>query len=458
MTNLLQRAPRIAHGLLLLTCVLAGGATQAAAPGPLTLENALAIAAGDNPDARIALDRISAARAGEAAARAAAGPSLAFSAGYMGTDRPMSSFGNILNQRRFSSGIDFNDVPTTDDLNLRGEIRMPLYTGGRLTAERSAARADRDAAELDASAVQNLLAYEVTRTFFEIEQARALLEAARASVHSQETNRATAQQRFDAGSLLKSDLLDIDVRLAEARENVVRSHSALALGCRALATLLGGEQAVEDQCSIAATTLQAPPADAAARRPELDAAEARARAAEARIEGAQSGARPRIDAYSSVDYDHGFVRDGNSGADYSAGLTMRWNAWDNHLTDARVAEARAHFDAAQDEVRKIRLDIDLEVARARLALDQALARLEVSEHAVAQAEESLALTRQRFAGGLALTSQLLDADTALTLARVRRAQAEAERQIAVAALRKALGLAPLDDAGTPSDDPTGIAP
>jgi hypothetical protein len=50
------------------------------------------------------------------------------------------------------------------------------------------------------------------------------------------------------------------------------------------------------------------------------------------------------------------------------------------------------------------------------------------------------VTRARFSQGLALATQLIDAETALTAARVRRAEAEADERIAVAALRKALGL------------------
>ena len=44
----------------------------------------------------------------------------------------------------------------------------------------------------------------------------------------------------------------------------------------------------------------------------------------------------------------------------------------------------------------------------------------------------------------------IDAETALTSARVRRAEAEADQRIAVAALRKALGLSQLDTPPAPS--------
>jgi outer membrane protein TolC len=71
-------------------------------------------------------------------------------------------------------------------------------------------------------------------------------------------------------------------------------------------------------------------------------------------------------------------------------------------------------------------------------------RLEATEQAVSQARESADLTRARFEQGMALSTQLMDAETALVQARVRRAEAEADQRIAVAALRKALALPQLD--------------
>jgi len=73
----------------------------------------------------------------------------------------------------------------------------------------------------------------------------------------------------------------------------------------------------------------------------------------------------------------------------------------------------------------------------------------VGEKTVAQAEESLQITRNRFVEGQALTTQLLASQTALTAARVRRAEAEADRPIAIAALRKALALPRFDSKANP---------
>ena len=63
---------------------------------------------------------------------------------------------------------------------------------------------------------------------------------------------------------------------------------------------------------------------------------------------------------------------------------------------------------------------------------------------VAQAAESASLTRARFEQELTLPKDLIDAETALVTARVRRAEAEADRQIAIAAVRKALALPQLE--------------
>ena len=56
------------------------------------------------------------------------------------------------------------------------------------------------------------------------------------------TNLAIAKKRLDGGTLLKTDVLDLEVRLAQAREDLVRARNANALAVRALRNLLGIEE------------------------------------------------------------------------------------------------------------------------------------------------------------------------------------------------------------------------
>src|SRR5262249_36890398 len=161
------------------------------------------------------------------------------------------------------------------------------------------------------------------------------------------------------------------------------------------------------------------------------------------VRGAKSGYLPRISAFGSLDYDYGFKYENGAGS-YTAGGLLQWDIWDGNLTRAKVREAQVNLDSARQEQRKVRLALDLEVEQARLDLKAANERLLTTEQAVSQAGESATLTRARFDQGAALATQLMDAETALVSARVRRAEAEADQRIAVAALRKAVGLPQLE--------------
>ena len=429
--------PHVALWLLLMTPSFLHGAE------PWTFEQAIGFAVTNSPDARIAQQRIAAARAGLDQANAAVWPKLQFQSSYAWTDNPMMAFGAILNQRSFSPALDFNGVPSTDNLNVRGLVTAPLYAGGQIRAGRSAARASSQAAQLEAEAVRNAITFEVARAFHTIQKTREFVRAADAAVHAYEQNVALARKRHAGGALLKADLLDVEVRHAQAREDLVRARNAHALAERALRNLLGlegGDFTVADGApDLAAPGAQEPVAE----RPELLAMQQRERAADAAVRGARGGYLPKVSAFGSLDYDKGWET-GGDGTSYAAGALVQWDAWDGRLTRAKVSEARANLEAVQEETRKLRLAIDLEIEQARLNLDEASERLAVTETAITQARESVELTRARFEQGLALATQLIDAETALTNARVRRAEAEADRRIAVAALRRAIGLPQLD--------------
>jgi outer membrane protein TolC len=425
--------------LLWLALVAANALSLSAhAAEPWTLDRAIGYSLTNSPDARIAQSRIAAAKAGLQQANAALWPQLQLQSGYTSSDNPVTVFGYALNQRSYSSSLDFNDVPDADNLNVRGLLTMPLYNGGRTQAGRDAARAGTEAARQNAEAVRNTLAFEVARTFYSVLKTREFIRATDSSVRSFENNLLIASNRFNGGTILKTELLDVDVRLAQAREDFVRARNANALAERALRNLLGLE-AGEFNVADSAPAVPAPETGGSFARPELAALREQQRAAEADVRRAKGGYLPRVDAFGSLDYDRGWRFDGE-GTSYTVGVMAQWSLWDGQFTRGKVSQARANLEATQEEERKLRLAIDLEVEQARLNLNAAHERLAVTEKAVAQARESVELTRARFEQGLAIATQLIDAETALTAAQVRRADAEADQRIAIAALRKALGL------------------
>jgi len=236
----------------------------------------------------------------------------------------------------------------------------------------------------------------------------------------------------------------VEVRLAQAREDLVLARNANALASRVLRNLLGIDQG-EFDIAASAAAYPAPESGDFSERPELRASQHRQRAAEAEVRRAAAGYKPRVSAFGSLDYDYG-TRTGGDGGSYTAGVLLQWDLWDGLLTTARRAEAQANLETTHEEDRKLRLALDLELEQARLALREANERLAVTEKVVAQAGESVELTRSRFDQGLAIPTQLIDAETTLLAARVRRVEAEANQRIAVAAVRKALGLAQVEPA------------
>jgi outer membrane protein len=418
----------------LLGVALIGSATAE----PWTLERAIPFALENSPDARVAEYRIHAARAGLEQARSAFWPQVQIRSSYIRTDNPMQVFGAALSQQSFDPALDFNNVPDADHLNVHGLVTVPLYAGGRITSEQRSARAQSEAARLQAEAVRNALAFEVSRAFYTIRKTREFIRATQAAVDAFLASLGIANHRLEAGTLLKHEVLDVEVRLAQAREDLARARNAHALALRAFRNLLGLEsESIE--ISETGSTLQLPPDDVPAQRLELLAARRQTLAAEADVRRARSGRLPQVQAFGRYDYDHGWKFDG-SGDSYTVGLQAQWDIWNGHRTRGQIKEAQAHLNTAQELERRWLLALDLEFEQARLSLEETSERLAVTRQSVDQADESAALTRARFDQGLALASQIIDAEAALTGARVRRAEAEADHQIAIAALRKALGI------------------
>jgi len=413
---------------------------------PWSLPRLLEYAREKSPDAEIAARRIAAARAKLEQAQAAFHPQLSVESGYMRTDNAMLAFGAILNQRRFSPTLDFNDVPAVDNFVVRGVVRVPLYTGGANVAGRQAAEKNERAARYMAEATRESLALEAARIYFAVQKARAFVKAAAAAVSAFDHNLEIARRRAAQGTILENEILDVEVQRAQAQEGLIRARNAEAAAQSALGALLGLDAAVEVGSEI--PRLSVPDLAEARRRAELLSLESARAAAEAQMRQAQSGWYPQLNLVGGGEYNRGWRMDGEGGA-YQAGVIAEWRLWDGHLTRARMREACAAVDEVREQLRKAEAGVRLEVEQAALNLKDADERLTVSRKAVVQAAASAALTRKRFEQGLTLATQVIDSQTALTAAQMRQAEAEADRNVAVAALRRAMGLPILSEGGEP---------
>jgi len=438
----LRHATRQVKRLLILSLLaaLCGARAPAQEPRALTLPQALKLALDKNPDLATAQQRLAAARAALRQADAAFWPHLRVSESYAASDNPVQAFMMTLNQRAFSLNSNFNHPDTTDNLNTKLLATYPLYNGGSDLAARQAARLGAEARANSLDAVRNELVFSVTRSFYTIGKARRFVSTTESAVASMESNLNLASNRFVLGSVLKTDLLDADIRLADARENLVLARNALAISETIFRNILGiGETgnvtAAEIRFTVPIDSVTGP-LDVS-QRPELLAVQKIVAASERQVRTAIGGHLPRVNAFASYDLDSADTRQFENS--WIAGVSVELDVFDGFLTRGKVAEAHANLDAAREELRRTELALQLEAREAQLNLQEAHARIQTSGRAVSQAEESLQITKERYGSGLALLTQLLDAETALTSARQRRVAAEADCEIARAALDKALG-------------------
>jgi len=420
---------------------------------PVSLEEAIRIALEQSPDLATAEQRVNAADATVERADAAFYPQLRMRSGYTATNDPVQAFMMSLEQRDFDPTANFNHPSTTDNLNIRFQAIYSIYNGGRDRARREAALATTEVQEQQLAAARNSLVLEVTRAFYTIRTAKLLIDVQHAATESMQANLDVARSRFEQGLALKSDVLDAEVHLAEAREREVRAQTALSRAHTLFRSVLGvgeGESvtAADEvdgaeldelaQQEVAADVSQeAPPPLDVSRRPEWQAAQLATEALEQQLRVAFGGYLPRIDAFANYDLNNGL----SNGFEDSwiAGVNFEIDLFDGFTTRSRVNESRARLLEAREQLRRILLDLQAEARQAELGVQDAAARLAASARSVEQAAESLEIAKQRYAGGLALMTQVLDAEAALSAARQRRIAARADYRITRASLDWALG-------------------
>lgn len=436
----LRLHPRFAG---LLSFFLAALVPSAPAGEPWTVDRAVATALRQSPDVQSARHRIEAGAAMLAQVNSAWQPQVTLAGGYTRTNGALNGLGFALNQRAFSPSLDLNRPGWTDNLNVTGTVSYNLYDGGRPSARRDAALAGVRAAEQDLRSVQLQLAADVARAVLNLRKTREGVAALEVALKAHEANVSVAHLRFDAGQVLKADLLSLEVQSARIREQLSSARHAAALAARMFTFLLGSppsdetiELPAEDPTLVA---LAVPEGANFSQRPELQRLRERVRAAESLLASARGGQRPAVNAYVSGQHDTGWHFGRSSGA-VQGGVAVELNVFDGGRHNGQVRAAVADLAQAKEELRRAELAIGLEFERARLAHLDARERLQVMSGAVAQAEESATLSRARFSQGVLLTAELLGSESRLVETRLGRTVAAADERLALIELRRALGL------------------
>jgi outer membrane protein TolC len=420
-------------------------ADSAEAGKPLSLDEAIGLALAANPDLDSASAQIAIADATLARARAEFYPKLGASQQYAASDIPVNAFSFQLNQARLSFNQDFNHPGTIDNFQTQLRLEHRLYAGQRRQHALHAAQQQVGSATLTLAAVQNQLVYQVAEAYYRLLQARDLVNVRQQAVSQVEEHLKIVESRFRNETAVKSDVLTVEVRLAEVREALIFAQNQFALAWAVLENVSGrtlDTRGLPTDIPAApwndhAILLEAAVNEAFNSRPEVGALAGQRRAAAEGVLMAEADKKLAVDVLADYDVYTGDFRTANDG--FFVGLVFQLNLFDGGRTGAEVERALSQVRELQARQRRLMLDIELDVRRAYLQLHDAEARLEVASQAIGQADEGLRVIEVRYQGQTATITELVDAQVALSNAQVRRTTAQADVEIARAALERAVG-------------------
>jgi outer membrane protein TolC len=418
------------------------------AEGPLTAAEAVEVALQRNPDLKEAAARVEMALASLDAAHAALRPVLGADLSYLGGDAPSAYLGKTIDARDLPPGVNFNDPGTFGYSEVGTTLRWNLWRGGRDRLGVWASESGLEAAEAQREAVRNGLVAGVVAAVLDVRAAKELEAADDASIRSVEAQVEETRVRVESGQSLRSDLLSLEVRLAEAKERKIRTDVARRIVTVALRRLLAWPDGMPLELSDEGYPVRDLPATvpealavAYTHRGEVAAARRAVERARIEVESARRAYSPNLDLearWYGDDEQWNFAEDGGN---WLVGLALSFDFYDGGRRRAGVRAAQAVLEQIEEADRRALLAVAQDVEMAYLRLEEARARLDVASQAVGASEESLDLVEKQYRGGTATVTRYLEAEAARTQARTARIRAALDVERAQVDAARALGRA-----------------
>jgi outer membrane protein TolC len=463
----LSRASRsFVAGATLFGLLCAGpAAAQQAPPGPLTLEQVLALAEGRSESIAIAQAGIRRAEGEQSRARSGRYPQLSATASY---DRSLANeFEGVFDDVSFGGGGaedgGFEDLPfgRANTWRIGVTVSQNLFSGGRLGAQADMAAAGREAAGLALTTSRGQLLFEVTQAYYDAALSNRLVAIAEASLEQAGATLQQSQVSFEAGTQPEFEVLRARVARDTQMPLVIRQRINREVAMLRLKQLLDLPpdadlrlaDALEDE------TLAPPPAFAprvasleqelrsidpavfpaallgdAALPPRTAVSEAAAalRIREASLALVEAQRKPSVtlnSTYSRIAYPSGvFPVFDRSNWSVGAGLNVPVLTGGRQRADEAVA--RADADQARLQLRQLEEFASLETRSAWAELFAARAAWEATAGTVQQAVRAYEIADVRYRAGVSTQLELSDSRLLLQQAEANRVQAARDLQVA----------------------------
>jgi outer membrane protein TolC len=430
----------------ILAAVLAAApAASAEQQASMTLQQALATAKERAPDHAIAKQAEVGASLRTTSSKRARLPSLSV----------QSSVNLWNNKLAFDLGVDpmtgmASSVTVRDQITSQSSLNlvMPLSAQFVLTHYIDAAEANTAATKADSRTSTLDVLQRTAETYISLLAAQGEQEIAQAVVRQREAQLERSKVLQRGGVLQRVDVMRLEAAVAEAKRAEIAARTNAASVSDALAVTIGTPgrsiNAVDNfpkQPNPPQTQVGSLPTKALANRPELVALRARVQAARANAKVERAPLYPTVNAIGTFQYNTGQGPFMPKSA-FFAGLTLEWNLWDWGQNWNKVKAAEADARRAQLQSKQVADNISLETRTRLREADASFESLKVAEVGSKAAEEAFRIQSVRFEEGATTTTELLEAETDVTRARLGLNQARYAYFISLTRLARAAGLTP----------------
>ncbi len=413
---------------------------------PLALKEAIAIARTNNPDVLITLARLQKAKAWLEQAKAPFYPYVGLYTEYLQGDAPSAYLFKTIDQRQLAPDVDFSYPGWFENYEAGVKAGINLYNGGRDLLQKKIAATEVTVSEFDRRRIENQLIAMVTNAYYEALAAHDFIQTAQASVATVKAQLRIMNVRFESGGALKSDILSLEVRLAQAQERLVKSQNQHQIALANLANILGMNFdvpfTIKDEHEQPPEIPNQYPAGlvyALEHRPELFKMREQLRQSRMAIDVSRSGYLPRVDFQTRYYMDDPNMAYDTDRDNWTAGIMINWDLFTGFSTAADQQKASALLAEMMAADRKTLLAVKFDVKRAYLNLFEADERLKVAQSSVAKAEESFKLVKRQYEGGSADITRYLEAELANNQAHISAIAAFYDNRKALAEIGRAIG-------------------
>lgn len=343
----------------------------------------------------------------------------------------------------------YPDIP--NNFTTRVGLQWPIYTSGRTDALERAAAAEASAVSAEIETARADLRFEVVRAYWAAATAREAVRVLEESAARAEAQLGDARQRFKVGLIPPNEVSSLEAQRSRERAQLIEAQNireSALIDLRRL-TGIGTSSVIElaDELATGATVATGGAGSLIARalenRPERKAFMARLDALEARHDAALAANKPTVAVIGGVDYANPnpriFPRKGEWQESWDVGVNVSWNVFDFGRTKAQAAGVAAAVTAARERIADFDTIVTADVQQRLLDVESSQAMVQAASDAVRSAAEARRVVGDRFAAGVATSTDVLVAQVAFLEAELARTRALAGVRLAEARLERALG-------------------